>query len=146
MHRISQFFKKLSDWLFVGKRLPIIIAAFILIACVVTVAVVMHVNGVGDNKVTAYVTVKGFGEDVDFENRQIRIEDGISLKEIFSYDYEDIYASFGKPLIEYNEFKSFLGVKKSNGRGFQVSIDGIFTSNLDQAYVYEGQTVVIEYI
>lgn len=145
MQRVSQFFKKLSDWIFVGKRLPVILVVFILVACVVTVSIVMHLNKPESELVTAFVTIKGFGEDVDFENRQIKIKEGASIKEIFSYDYQSIYESFGKPLIQYNEFYSFMGKKKENGKYFQLTIDGLFESNLDQAYVYGGQTVVVEY-
>lgn len=145
MQRISQFFKKMSDWLFVGYRLPILIVAAILLATTVTVAIVYSCNKTETTLVSAFVTIKGFGDGVDFENRQIKIEDGDSIKNIFSHKYKNIYESFGKPYVENNEFHNFMGKYKENGRYFQVTIDGKFDSNLDQAYVYGGQTVVIEY-
>ena len=145
MHAIKKFFKSISDWMFVGKRLPIIIAAFILIATTVTIAIVASVNKPEDKTATVYVTVKGLGEDIDFENRQIKIKDGASIKEIFSLKYPDIYESFKRPLIQYNEFYSLLGVRKTETKSFHVTIDTLHDNNLDQAYVYGGQTIVIEY-
>ncbi len=145
MHVIKKFFKSISDWMFVGKRLPIIIAAFILIATTVTILIVSGINNTDNELVTAFVTVKGLGEDIDFENRQIKIKDGASIKEIFSLQYPDIYESFKRPLIQYNEFYSLLGVRKSTSKSFHVTIDTLHDNNLDQAYVYGGQTIVIEY-
>lgn len=96
--------------------------------------------------VTVFVTVKGFGDDVDFANRQIKIEDGDSIKNIFSYKYKNIYEDFGKPFIQYNEFKKFMDYEAKDGKSFSVKIDGVFSSNLELAYVYEGQTITIEYV
>ena len=144
MHKIKQFLKAFTDWLFVGSRLPVIIAAFVVVACVVTVLAVINANKPKDNTVTAYVTVVGLGEN-DFANRQIKINDGDSLKQIFSLEYPDIYNDFKKPLIQYNEFYSFLGVKKTAEKSFYVKIDDLHENNLDQAFVYGGQTVTITY-
>lgn len=145
MHAIKKFFKDISNWMFVGKRLPIIIAAFILIATTATIMIVAGINKTEVETATVYVTVKGLGEDIDFENRQIKIKDGASIKEIFSLKYPEIYESFGKPLIQYNEFYSLLGVRKTQSKSFHVTIDTLHDNNLDQAYVYGGQTIVIEY-
>ena len=145
MQNIKNFFRALTNWIFVGKRLPIIIAAFIVIATTVTISVVATLNKPESNIATAYVTVKGLGEGKDFENRQIKFEDGDTVKEIFSLKYPDIYESFGRPLIQYNEFYSLLGVRKTQTKSFHVTIDTLHDNNLDQAYVYGGQTVVIEY-
>ncbi len=145
MFAIKKFFKSITDWMFVGKRLPIIIAAFILIATTATIMIVAGVNNTEKELATVYVTVKGLGEDIDFENRQIKVEDGASIKEIFSLKYPDIYESFKRPLIQYNEFYSLLGVRKTESKSFHVTIDTLHDNNLDQAYVYGGQTVVIEY-
>ena len=145
MHGIKNFFKALINWMFVGKRLPIIIAAFIIIATTATIAVVTTLNKDDTKIATAYVTVKGLGEGKDFENRQIKIKDGDTIKEIFSLKYPDIYESFGRPLIQYNEFYSLLGVRKTQSKSFHVTIDTLHDNNLDQAYVYGGQKVVIEY-
>ncbi len=144
MQKLKQLLKAFVDWLFVGSRLPVIIAAFVLIACVVTVLVVVDANKPEDNTVTAYVTVVGLGEN-DFANRQIKIKDGDSLKQIFSLEYENIYNDFKKPLIQYNEFYSFLGVKKTAEKSFYVKIDDLHENNLDQAFVYGGQTITITY-
>lgn len=144
MQKIKQFFKALSDWLFVGPRLPLIIAAFVVIACVVTAVAVSNANKPKDDIVTAYVTVSGLGEK-DFSNRQIKIVDGDSIKQIFSLEYESIYNDFGKPLVQYNEFYSFLGVKKTLEKSFHVKVDDLHENNLDQAYVYGGQTITITY-
>ncbi len=131
--------------MFVGKRLPIIIAAFILIATTVTVTIVASMNKPEDKTGTAYVTVKGLGDNKDFEKRQIKIEEGDTVKEIFSLEYPDIYEAFGRPLIQYNEFYSLLGVRKTTSKSFHVTIDTLHENNLDQAYVYGGQEIVIEY-
>ena len=145
MQNIKNFFKGVINWMFVGKRLPIIIAVFILVATAATITVVATLNKPESNIATAYVTVKGLGEGKDFENRQIKIEDGDTIKQIFSLKYPDIYEAFGKPLIQYNEFYSLLGVRKTQTKSFHVTIDTLHDNNLDQAYVYGGQTVVIEY-
>lgn len=145
MAGIRNFFKAVSDWLFVGKRLPILVVALILILSSVTVTVVYHYNSPETELVSAYVTIKGFGDDVDFENRQIRIEDGTAIADIFSLKYESIYESFGRPLIQYNAFKTFMGVRADASKSFHVTIDGMFDNNLSQAYVYEGQTITVSY-
>ena len=145
MHAVKKFFHNIVNWMFVGKRLPIIIALFIVVVTAVSITVVASFNEMDSKIGTVYVTVKGLGEGKDFENRQIKIEEGDSIKEIFSLKYPDIYESFGRPLIQYNEFYSFLGVRKTESKSFHVTIDTLHDNNLDQAYVYGGQTVVIEY-
>lgn len=145
MHGIKKFFKSLTNWIFVGKRLPIIIAVFIIVATAVTITVVASFNKQEQEIGTAYVTVKGLGDGKDFENRQIKIEEGDTVKEIFSLKYPDIYEAFGRPLVQYNEFYSFMGVRKTESKAFHVTIDTLHDNNLDQAYVYGGQTIVIEY-
>lgn len=144
MYRIRSFFKAVGDWMFVGKRLPIIIVAFILIAATATISVVYSSNKAENEYVTVYITVKGLG-DKDFENRQISIIDGDALGDIFSLKYEKIYNDFGQPFVYKNEFQSFLGVKKTAEKSFHVTIDGTHDNNLENAYVYGGQTVVISY-
>ncbi len=144
MTRIKQFFMGVADWLFVGKRLPVILVAFIIVACTITITVVSYFNKTETELVTAYVTIEGFGDDVDFENRQIKIEDGATVADIFSLKYEDIYESFGKPLVQYNAFATFMGVRADADTSFQVTIDGVHDSNLTQAYVYGGQTLKIQ--
>ena len=135
--------KRFADWLFEGIRLPIAIVAFIVIVVVVTVSIVWTANRPESTTVTAYITVQGL--ENGFENRQIKIEDGDSIANIFSLKYKDIYEAFGQPFIQYNEFQSFMGVRKTEEKSFHVTIDGRFDSNLSQAYVYGGQTVVISY-
>jgi hypothetical protein len=130
--------------LFVGKRLPIIIVAFLIISITVTVFAVYSHNKPETETATVFVTVKGLG-DKDFENRRINVEEGESVANAFSLKYEEIYNDFGKPLIRYNEFYSFLGVKKTAEKSFHVTIDGRFDSNLDQAYLYHGQKLEISY-
>ncbi len=144
MSRISSFFKKVSDWLFVGKRLPIIIVVFVIIAVSVTVAVVSKFYGEQPELSTIYVTIEGFG-DRDFENKQIKIEDGDSVKDVFSLKYKKIYEEFGQPFIQYNEFSYFMGERKTVDKSFHVTIDGRFDSNLENAFLYDGQTLVISY-
>ncbi len=140
------FSKKLTDWLFVGARLPILIIAFIVVAAAVTVTVVSIVNRPESTTVTAFVTVRGLDdESKNFTKRQISIEDGDAVSDIFSLKYEDIYNAFGKPYVEYNEFATLLGVRKTSEKSFHVTIDGVQESNLSQAYVYGGQTVTISY-
>lgn len=144
MSRVRSFFKTVGDWLFVGKRLPLLIVAVVLIAASVTVSIVYSLNKKPDEYVTVYVTVKGLG-DKDFENRQIKVIDGDALGEIFSLKYEKIYNDFGQPFVHRNEFYSFLGVKKTDEKSFHVTIDGRYGNNLENAYVYGEQTVVISY-
>ncbi len=134
MHGIKKFFDSIINWMFVGKRLPIIIAAFILVATTVTIVIVSSLNKPESELVTAYVTVKGLGDDVDFENRQIQIEDGDTIKEIFSLKYPGIYEDFGRPLVQYNEFYSFLGVRKTSSKAFHVTIDTLHDKS-DRSHV-----------
>lgn len=144
MTRIADFFKKLSDWLFVGKRLPIIIAAFVIIAVVVTVSIVYGMNKPEPYDATIYLTVEGLGE-LDFENRQIQIKEGVSVQDLFSLKYEKVYEEFGQPFIRNNEFHSFLGVKKTAEKSFRVKIDGKHDNTLDQTTLYDGQVLTITY-
>ena len=145
MSRVSNFFKKIIDWLFVGKRLPIIIAAFVIIAVSITAWIVIDMNKVDPYGATVFVTIKGF--DNDFENRQIKIEtNGDTVKEIFSLKYPEVYEAFGKPFIHKNVFSKFMNKKATpEGAHFQVTIDGDIHRNLENAYVFDQQTIVIEY-
>lgn len=144
MSRIVKFFKAIGDWLFVGKRFPVILASFILIAVAATITTVSIINKPEDELVTVFLTVKGLG-DRDFENRQIRVKDSDTLAQIFSLEYENIYNEFGKPFVYKNEFYSFMGVEKTPEKSFHVTIDGRHDNNLANAYVFENQTVVISY-
>lgn len=144
MTRKNNFLTALSDWVFVGKRLPLIIVLFVVAIASVSITVVTYYNSDTANTVTAYVTVEGLGEK-DFENRQIKIADGETVADIFSLKYEKIYEDFGMPFVQYNRFSTFMGVRATDGKSFHVTIDGVFESNLTQAYVYGGQTVVISY-
>lgn len=145
MRHIQQFFNKVNNWIFQGARLPIIIVSFIIVAVTLVVVIVSRLNKPESSQVVAFVTVQGLSEDKTFENRQITIADGECITDIFSLKYQNIYEAFGKPLIEYNEFASFMGTRKTLEKSFHVTIDGVFESNLSQAYVYGGQTIVISY-
>lgn len=145
MKHVQNFFKRLADWIFQGARFPAVLSVAIVLAVTATVLTVSLYNKPESKTVTAYVTVKGLENGNNFENRQISVTDGDSLAEIFSLKYKDIYEAFGQPLIQYNEFQSLLGVRKTNEKSFHVTIDGVFDSNLSQAYVYGGQTIVISY-
>lgn len=131
--------------MFTGARFPLLLVLLIAAVTIVSIVVVTAVNKPDSKTVTAFVTVKGLGDGKDFENRQISITDGDSIADIFSLKYKNIYEDFEQPFIQYNEFQSLLGVKKTNEKSFHVTIDGVFDSNLSQAYVYGGQTVVISY-
>ena len=144
MSRIASFFKSIANWMFVGKRFPIILVLFIIVAVFATILTVSHINNKDDELVTVYVTVKGLG-DQDFENRQIKIKDSDTIADIFSLKYENIYNEFGKPFVYKNEFYSFMGVEKTAQKSFHVTIDGIHDNNLSNAYVFEGQTIVVSY-
>ena len=144
MTRIRDFFRAVGDWLFVGKRLPLIIVALILALTALTVSIVYSLNNTDDELVTVYVTVEGLG-DKDFENRQIKVKDGEALRDVFSLKYEEIYNDFGQPFVYKNEFYSLLGVEKTKEKSFHVTIDGLHDNNLENAYVYGDQTVVISY-
>ena len=144
MSKFQNFFRKLSDWVFVGKRLPLIIAIFVIVAVTVTVGIVVSLNKTDSANATVYVTVTGLG-DKDIENRRINIVDGEAVMDVVSLKYESIYNDFGQPLVRYNEFYSFMGVKKTAEKSFHIQIDGKFDSNLETAYLYDGQTLTISY-
>ncbi len=146
MMQFKKLLNSIVDWLFVGKRLPIVIVLLIVVTTGIALTIATTLNKKEPETVTAFVTVEGLGEEKDFENRQIKIRDGDSIKEIFSLkNYPNLYEEFGKPLIQYNEFYYFLGVRKTSEKSFYVTIDGLHENNLDQAYVYGGQTIVIKY-
>lgn len=145
MKRVRQFFAALSDWITQGMRLPVILALTVVIAVAAVVAVVAAVNRPESDTVTVFVTVRGLEDGKNFENRQIKISDGDAVADIFSLKYKDIYEAFEKPFIQYNEFQSFLGTRKTPEKSFHITIDGKFDSDLSQAYVYGGQTIVISY-
>ena len=130
--------------MFVGKRLPVIIAAFVIIAVTVTVAIVYGMNKPDPYNATVYVTVEGLGE-LDFKNRQIQIKEGDSVVDVFSLKYENIYEDFGQPFIRNNEFQSLLGVKKTAEKSFRVKIDGKHDNTLDNTYLHDGQVLTITY-
>lgn len=145
MQAIKKFLNAVADWIFVGKRLPILIVAAILVITAVTVTIATVASREDEELVTVYLTVKGLGDDVDFEKRALKIRDGDTVKEIFSLKkYPDYYETFGRPFVQYNEFKSFMGVK-AGAKTFHVQINGMHDNNLDQAYVAAGSTILIEY-
>lgn len=146
MRALKRFFGAISDWLFAGYRLPILIVIAIIAITAVTVTVVVNANKKEEERVTVYLTVSGLGEDVDFERRILKINDGDSVKQIFSKkDYPEYYEQFGTVFVYKNEFRQFMGVESKDGKAFHVRIDGSEDNNLDQAYVYEGQTIEIKY-
>lgn len=134
--------RSFSDWLFSGKNLAIVVIVAVLLIAVTTV-IVYKATTDKEQKVTAYLTVEGLGEDLDFKNRVIKIVDGDSVKQIFRY--EDYSQKFGKLLFHKNELSMFMGVRAENSKAFHVQIDGMDDNNLDQAFVYEGQTITIKY-
>ncbi len=145
MNSIKKFFNAVADWIFTGKRLPILVVALIVIITGVTITVLTLSNKEERELVTAYLTVEGLGEELDFERRVLKIEDGATVKEIFSLkEYPEYYEAFGRPFVQYNEFQSFMGVEKGD-KSFHVMINGIHDTNLDQAYVAEGSTILIRY-
>ena len=145
MKAIRKFLSAVADWIFTGKRLPILVVAAIVVITGVTITILAISNKEEPELVTAYLTVEGLGEDLDFERRVLKIEDGATVKEIFSLKYyPEYYEAFGKPFVQYNEFQSFMGVKKGE-KAFHVLINGIHDSNLDQAYVAAGSTILIKY-
>ncbi|MBQ7096430.1 MAG: hypothetical protein IJN80_08310 [Clostridia bacterium] len=95
--------------------------------------------------VPVYVTVTGLPEGKNMESRELMIEDGDTVSEIFSLKYEEIYEQFQQPLIANNAFRSFMGVSPSGGKRFYVRIDGTYTNNLTQAYSRNGAVIEIEY-
>ena len=131
-----------SDWLFSGKNLAIVVTVAIIVIALATV-IIYNATTEKVEKVTAYLTVEGLGEDLEFKNRVIKIVDGDSVKQIFRY--EDYSQKFGKLLFHKNELSMFMGVRAENSKAFHVQIDGMDDNNLDQAYVYEGQTITIKY-
>lgn len=145
MKKIRNFLSAVADWIFTGKRLPILVVAAIVVITGVTVTVLALSNKEERELVTAYLTVEGLGEDLDFERRVLKIEDGATVKEIFSLKYyPEYYEAFGRPFVQYNEFQSFMGVKKGE-KSFHVMVNDIHDTNLDQAYVAGGSTILIKY-
>lgn len=146
---MKETLRKIGDWIMTGRRLTYIILAVILVAVIVVCSVSVYIYNLSNKASTpeiveAYVTITGFGEN-DVTNYPILIEDGDTVENIFSLKYEDIYNKFGKPLVYKNEFTSFMGEQKGGGKTFHVRIDGVFDTNLSQAYVYSGQTVYIDF-
>ena len=141
MQRFKNFLSSLTAerW----RLFVTIICAVVLIITVVTTVVVINSNKKEVEKVTAYLTVQGLGEDVDFENRVIKIVEDDTVMQIFRY--EEYAEQFGKLRFHKNELVMFMDVKAENSKGFHVQIDGIDDNNLDQAYVSEGQTITIKY-
>lgn len=145
MKAIKQFLSNVADWIFTGKRLPVLVVAAILIITGVTLTILHFSNKEEPELVPVYLTVEGLGEDLDFERRVLKIQDGDTVKEIFSLKkYPEYYEAFGKPFVQYNEFQSFMGVKKGE-KTFHVQINGVHDTNLDQAYVAKGSTILIKY-
>lgn len=145
MKAIRKFLSAVADWIFTGKRLPILVVAAIVVITGVTVTILSLSNKEERELVTVYLTVEGLGEDLDFKRRVLKIEDGATVKEIFSLkEYPEYYEAFGRPFVQYNEFQSFMGVKKGE-KAFHVLVNDIHDSNLDQAYVAAGSTILIKY-
>lgn len=146
MRALKKFFDAVADWIFVGKRLPILIVAAILIIASVTVTVAVTSNKKEEERVTVYLTVSGLGEGLDCENRVLKIKNDDTVKQIFSKaEYPEYYEQFGTVLVHKNEFKKFMGVEAKDGKAFHVTVGGIHDNNLDQAFVSEGQTIEIRY-
>ena len=145
MKAIKKFLSSVADWIFTGKRLPILVVAVILVITGVTIGILAVSNKEDVELVSVYLTVEGLGEELDFEKRVLKIEDGATVKEIFSLaEYPEYYEAFGRPFVQYNEFQSFMGVKKGE-KSFHVMVNDIHDSNLDQAYVAAGSTILIKY-
>lgn len=145
MNSIKKFLSAVADWIFTGKRLPILVVTAIVVIAAATVTILSLSNKEERELVSVYLTVEGLGEELDFEKRVLKIEDGATVKEIFSLkEYPEYYEAYGRPFISYNEFKSFMGIKAGD-KGFHVMVNGIHDTNLDQAYVAAGSTILIKY-
>ncbi len=149
MPHLKETLKKIGDWIMTGRRLTYIILGIILVAIIIVCSVSVYIYNLSLKEdepqiVEAYVTTTGFGDN-DVTNYPIYIKDGDTVENIFSLQYEEIYNKFGQPFVYKNEFTSFMGEQKGDGKSFHVRIDGVFDTNLSQAYVYEGQTVYIDF-
>ena len=145
MQAIKNVLNAIADWIFKGKRLPILVVTAIVLIVAATLTILHFSNKEEVELVSVYLTVEGLGEELDFEKRVLKIEDGATVKEIFSLkEYPEYYEAFGRPHVRYNEFQSFMGVQKGD-KSFHVMINGVHDTNLDQAYVNAGSTILIKY-
>lgn len=130
----------------IGKHWAISLTIFLVLA--ITLTTIVCWNAFGKEKPEygpVFITVEGLGEGKDMQKREIKVNVAQTVSEIFSMKNPEIYEMFGHPLVENNEFRSFLGVQKNSQKRFHVTVDGQQEKILTQAYVRSGAEILIQY-
>ncbi len=127
------------------KHWAISLAGFLVVAISITTAVCWHFFQDRPTMVPVYVTVSGLGEGKDMVKREIFVEDGENVADIFSLDYPEIYEEFRRPYIANNRIVSFQGVSATVSKKFDIALDGQLQPVPSQAYIWEGVTITITY-
>ncbi len=130
----------------IGKHWAISLTIFLILA--ITLTTIVCWNAFGKEKPEygpVFITVEGLGEGKDMQKREITVNVAQTVSEIFSMKNPEIYEMFGHPLVENNEFRSFLGVQKNSQKRFHVTVDGQQEKILTQAYVRSGAEILIQY-
>lgn len=129
-----------------GKHWVFTFTLFLVVSVTVTSIICWNVFGKEKTEYgPIFVTVEGLGEGKDMQDRELTVDVSQTVAEIFSMQNSEIYEMFGHPLVENNEFRSFLGVQKSSKRRFYVTVDGQQEKIITQAYVRSGAKVLIQY-
>ena len=130
----------------IGKHWAISLTIFLILA--ITLTTIVCWNAFGKEKPEygpVFITVEGLGEGRDMKERELTVDVSQTVSEIFSMKNPEIYEAFGHPLVENNEFRSFLGVQKNSQKRFHVTVDGQQEKILTQAYVRSGAEILIQY-
>ncbi len=138
--------KVLSAFRWIGKHWVVSLSVFLILA--ITITTVICWNAFGKEKIEygpVFITVEGMGEGKDMQKREVTVDVSQTVAEIFSIRNPEIYEMFNRPLVENNEFRSFLGVQKNSQKRFYVTVDGQQEKILTQAYVRSGAEILIQY-
>ncbi len=130
----------------IGKHWALSFTLFLVLAIVVTSVVCWNVFGKEKPEYgPVFITVEGMGEGKDMQNREITVDVSQTVAEIFSIKNKEVYEMFGHPLVENNEFRSFMGVQKNSQKRFYVTVDGQQEKIITQAYLRSGAEILIQY-
>ncbi len=132
-------------WRWMAKHWAVTTSIVLLIAVGITSALCWKFFGDPYGKISVYVTIEGMGEGNDMENRKLPASENDTVYDVFSMKYPETYRDFKEPVIVNNAFLDFLGVRASSSKEFYVTVDGVYESNLTQAYLRDGSIIEIEY-
>lgn len=143
MSAILNAFMKCGRW--IAKHWAISLAAALVAAVGILSVVFFGMYGDQKELVPIYVSVSGLPEGKNMEKRELMVADGATIADIFSLEYPEIYEQFKEPLVDNNNFRTFMEVSPSGGKRFYVKIGNVDTNILTQAYTYPGAHVEISY-